>query len=146
MNARMNVVETLELTLPWPPSANTYWRRVGAKVLISAAGRAYRQAIAALIWRAGRPRLEGRLGLHVITHQSDLRERDLDNLPKAVQDSLQHAGVFERDSQIDHSTWTRGEVVDGEAYLALTLRRLETDVLAEARAARRRPRRASAGG
>jgi crossover junction endodeoxyribonuclease RusA len=138
------IVETLELTLPWPPSANTYWRRVGRKVLISADGRAYRQVIAALIWRAGRPRIEGRLGLYVITHQDDLRERDLDNLPKAVQDSLQHAGVFERDSQIDDTHWVRGAVAQGDAYLALTLRRLESDVLAEARAARRRPRRTRA--
>ena len=31
----------------------------------------------------------------------DRRRRDLDNLPKAVQDSIAHAGVFEDDSQID---------------------------------------------
>ena len=138
--SQMNVVETLELRLPWPPSANTYWRRVGQKVLISADGRAYRSTVAMLIWKAGRPRLEGRLGLYVITHQDDIRERDLDNLPKAVQDSLQHAGVFARDSQIDHMQWTRGAIVDHDAHLHLTLRRLETDVLAEARQARRRRR------
>jgi crossover junction endodeoxyribonuclease RusA len=31
----------------------------------------------------------------------DRRRRDLDNLPKAVLDSLAHAGVYEDDSQID---------------------------------------------
>ena len=31
----------------------------------------------------------------------DRRRRDIDNLPKAVLDSLEFAGVFENDSQVD---------------------------------------------
>lgn len=134
----MNVVETLELRLPWPPSANTYWRRVGRKVLISEDGRTYRHTVAWLVRKAGNPRLAGRLGLHVITHQADLRERDLDNLPKAVQDSLQHAGVFERDSQIDDTHWIRGAVDRHDPHIVVTLRRLAADVLQEDRPPRRR--------
>ena len=33
------------LSLPWPPSVNVYWRHVGAKVLISAEGRAYAKSV-----------------------------------------------------------------------------------------------------
>lgn len=33
------------IVLPWPPSNNTYYRRVGAKTLISAKGRDYCAAV-----------------------------------------------------------------------------------------------------
>ena len=36
----------IELTLPWPPSTNTYYRNIAGKTLISAKGREYRAAVA----------------------------------------------------------------------------------------------------
>lgn len=41
----------------------------------------------------------------------DRRRRDLDNLQKPVLDVLQHAGVYEDDSQIDLLITRRREVV-----------------------------------
>lgn len=35
----------ITLELPWAPTANTYYRRVGNKTLISRAGREYRKQI-----------------------------------------------------------------------------------------------------
>jgi len=96
MNARV------ELTLPWPPSINTYWRHVGPRVLISAKGRAYRKAVADTVLLAGSPKMEpGRLTMIVTVFSPDRRARDLDNLGKALLDALERSGVYENDSLID---------------------------------------------
>jgi crossover junction endodeoxyribonuclease RusA len=91
----------LNITLPWPPSVNTYWRTVNGRMLISADGRAYRKAVAdqMLIQRAQK-HFDGPLQLTVEAYRPDNRRRDLDNLLKAALDSLAHAGVYEDDSQI----------------------------------------------
>lgn len=94
----------MHLTLPYPPTVNTYYRHVGSKTLISKAGRDYRQAVIGAVLEqrpgAGFP-ADVRLSVHVAAWMPDKRRRDLDNLPKAILDSLQHAGVFEDDSQVD---------------------------------------------
>lgn len=90
------------LVLPYPPSLNHYWRRVGAKTLISAEGRAYREHVILLVRMAKVERLDGILGMEAVFHPPDRRRRDLDNLPKALCDALQHAGVYEDDSQFHH--------------------------------------------
>jgi crossover junction endodeoxyribonuclease RusA len=43
----------------------------------------------------------------------DRRRRDLDNLAKPTLDALEHAGVYEDDSQIDLLIIRRRDVVDG---------------------------------
>jgi Holliday junction resolvase RusA-like endonuclease len=78
---------------------NHYWRHVGSRVLISRQGRQYRQDVAQRV-QAGRP-LTGRLAVHLQVFPPDKRRRDLDNLQKPLLDALQHAGVYEDDSQID---------------------------------------------
>ncbi len=50
----------------------------------------------------GLPKLKGRLTLTATFHPPDNRRRDLDNLMKLLQDSLQHAGLYDDDSQIKH--------------------------------------------
>lgn len=102
------------IELPWPPTANTYYRAILMQrrtmpssekykrqvvMKISAAGRKYRDDVQRLI---GKPEaLEGRLHVHVDAYPPDCRRRDLDNILKALQDSLEHAGVYRDDSQID---------------------------------------------
>ena len=112
----------IELPLPWPPSMNRYWRHVGAKTLLSRAGRQYRQAVALRVLLAGRPRVEGRLEVDIEAFPPDRRVRDLDNLQKSVLDSMAHAGVYADDGQIDDLRIRRGEVRKGGA-LAVTIRR-----------------------
>ena len=103
------------MTLPWPPSVNHYYRRVGPRTLISRAGREYRRAICGLLAGGGprKPPADGRIALVMDAFPPDRRRRDLDNLPKAVQDSLAHAGVYEDDSQIDLLIVRRRQVVRG---------------------------------
>ena len=39
----------LHFELPYPPSVNHYWRRVGARTLISRTGRAFRASVCSLL-------------------------------------------------------------------------------------------------
>ena len=93
--------------LPLPPTANTYYRRVGTYTVISAKGLAYRKAVGSEIGRSfwgGTKQfpLKGPLKIIATFHRPDLRRRDLDNLQKSLYDSLTHAGIYEDDSQIEH--------------------------------------------
>lgn len=99
--------------LPYPPSVNHYWRRVGFRTLISRGGRRYRRDVVALLAAGRAAPLRGRVELVVHVFPPDDRRRDLDNLQKALCDALQHAGVYADDSQIDRLDVHRGPVVPG---------------------------------
>ena len=105
----------IEVELPYPPSVNHYWRHVGPRVLVSRQGRAFRKRVCALLAGDGprKPPAGGRIALSMDAFPPDRRRRDLDNLQKGVWDSLQHAGVYEDDSQIDLLVARRREVVKG---------------------------------
>jgi crossover junction endodeoxyribonuclease RusA len=103
----------IRLELPWPPSVNHYYRRVGSATLISKEGRRYRTRVAGEVLLARSPRVEGRLAVRIVASPPDQRRRDLDNLQKALLDALQHAGVYRDDSQIDRISVERGSVMPG---------------------------------
>lgn len=98
------------ISLPWPPSNNTYYRRVGAKTLISAKGREYCAAVVKTCAEARVTRQDGRLVVVINACPPDRRRRDLDNLLKGLLDALTHGGAWEDDSQIDHLTIKRGPI------------------------------------
>lgn len=91
----------LKLSLPWPPSTNTYWRHNRGRTHISAKGLAFRELVSALYFAAGAPQAKGRIALVIEAYPPDHRARDLDNLLKATQDALTHAGMWRDDSDID---------------------------------------------
>ena len=91
----------IELTLPWPPSVNRYWRTFQGRMIISADGRAYRKAVAdQVLIQRGAKNLKGKLVVEIEAWRPDNRRRDLDNLLKAALDGCTHAGVWEDDSNI----------------------------------------------
>ena len=91
----------LELTMPWPPSVNAYWRTFQGRMIISAEGRSYRKAVAdQVLIQRGAKHFAGKLKVEIEAFRPDKRRRDLDNLLKAVLDGLTHAGVWEDDSNI----------------------------------------------
>lgn len=103
----------ITLSLPWPPSVNHYYRRVGNATLISREGRRYRDHVAREVLKAGSPHVSGRLAVRIIASPPDNRRRDLDNLQKALLDALAKAGAFDDDSQIDRLCVERGRVTTG---------------------------------
>ena len=91
----------ITLTLPWPPSVNKYWRTFQGRMIISAEGRSYRKAVAdQVLIQRGAKHYTGKLRVQIEAFRPDNRQRDLDNLLKAVLDGCTHAGVWEDDSNI----------------------------------------------
>lgn len=99
------------VSLPFPPSTNTYWRNVKGRTLISEKGRAYRgEVIAEVLQHGNNLKLAGRLHVEMELFPPDKRRRDIDNFSKAILDALTHAGLWLDDSQIDKMTVVRGAV------------------------------------
>lgn len=88
------------LELPYPPSVNHYWRRVGHKVLISRQGRDFRARVLAILQPLSLQPLCGPLAVEMDVYPPDRRVRDLDNLPKGVLDALAQGGLYADDSQV----------------------------------------------
>jgi crossover junction endodeoxyribonuclease RusA len=109
----------MRLTLPWPPSANTYYRHVSrgplaGRVLLGEAGRAYRKAVDAVVAQArARKALAVPLEVRIAAFPPDRRKRDLDNLLKSVLDCLEASGVIENDNLIESLSIYRAERVAG---------------------------------
>jgi crossover junction endodeoxyribonuclease RusA len=93
----------MELTMPFPPSVNHYWRNFRGRTIISKAGRDYRAEVCATLAGAGdgKPPFIGRLALGMDAFPPDRRRRDLDNILKASLDSLTHAQIYQDDESID---------------------------------------------
>lgn len=115
------------LTLPWPPSLNTYWRspttgKLAGRTLLSEAGRRYRQDLIsrAQAERWGKVADKSRLSVQIDAWMPDKRRRDLDNILKAALDGLTHAGVWEDDSQIDHLSIRRVQTLGGMLKVVVT--------------------------
>lgn len=116
----------VELVLPFPPSANRYWRVFRGRPVLSAEAKLYKQIVARL--GAGLPKLPAEGDLHlqvVIFRPARSRRRDLDNNLKVLLDALQGV-VYENDLRVSRITaehWDtcperpRVEVVVGRAYL-----------------------------
>lgn len=102
--------------LPFPPSSNTYYRRGRYATYLGPSGRAFKTLVAELISTQGQGidlPLEGRLSVFLSLYSPTRRSYDIDNRIKAVLDSLQDAGVFENDEQIDELCIARKEVTKG---------------------------------
>lgn len=103
---------TYTISLPFPPSVNTYWRQWQGRTLLSKRGREYKQAVAVACYQKGLPkRMTGRLAVEIYATMPDRRQRDLDNLTKGLLDSLAAVGVFANDEQIDDLRIRRGPVL-----------------------------------
>jgi len=110
----------IELELPYPPSVNHYWRRVGPRTLISREGRAYREKVCLILAASGVQPLDGLIHLVVDLHAPDHRRRDVDNALKALCDALASGGAYRDDSQIkDLEVHMREPVEGGRAVVRI---------------------------
>ena len=82
---------------------------------MSKAGREYKQAVAEYVSCNDFPKMGSkRLSISMIVWPRDKRVFDIDNRIKSVLDSLQDAGLFDDDSQIDELSIYRGsQIVPG---------------------------------
>lgn len=88
------------LALPYPPSANTYWRRNGHRYFIAPAGVAFRTEVEARCLSIGMRPLAGPVRLSVSLVPGDRRRRDIDNALKPLLDALTHGRAWADDSQV----------------------------------------------
>lgn len=94
---------------------------------MSAEGKKYRRDVALLVTKDSRHKtpIEGRLAMVIVTHRCDKRVFDLDNTLKSTLDSLQSAGVYKDDSQIDSLHITRGNIdPEKKGYLNVAITRM----------------------
>lgn len=110
----------MNINLPWPPSANRYWRFWNRKIIISREAIEYKKSVRQCSYTWPVKRINGRLELMIVAFPPDKRPRDLDNLLKITIDSLESAALFENDSQIDKITIERGEVIKN-GYLSVLI-------------------------
>ena len=103
----------LELELPFPPSVNHYYRRVGNRTLISREGRKFREKVMAILAGLGVRPMTGPLNVRVEIFPPDRRRRDVDNVQKALFDALEHGGAYLDDGQIQKLSIEKRDPVPG---------------------------------
>ncbi len=88
------------LELPWPPSVNHYWGTHGKMRYIKPEGRQFRSDVWKIALMQSAPKLPGDVQVAIVCYPPDKRIRDIDNLSKAVLDSLAYANVYANDHQV----------------------------------------------
>lgn len=110
----------LTIELPWPPTANHYWRQVQGRMIISRKGRNYRTKIMAILAGLQLEPMDGPLMVEIEIYPPDRRRRDIDNVPKALLDALQYGGAYLDDSQIVILYLRRHDrVIEGKVHLRI---------------------------
>jgi crossover junction endodeoxyribonuclease RusA len=103
--------EAVSLTVPLPPSVNSYWRSVPAtrsrraRVLISEEGRRFKARCQLVAQAQCRKPLAGSAAVRAVVYFRDHR-RDLDNVLKPLLDALQGI-AYANDRQIAHLDFTK---------------------------------------
>lgn len=115
-------MKNITIELGWPTTANTHWRRNGNRYFISPKGKKYREeVISQCKIYDGFYSATDRLSVLILAYPPDRRKRDLDNLFKSLMDSLQHAGVYHDDSQIDELSIKRMPFMDDKVVVKLSI-------------------------
>lgn len=112
----------INITIPFPPSVNTYWGFRGSQRFLTSRAKIFKQAVATEFVRAGfEPLGSARLKVEIELYPPDKRIRDIDNVVKSTLDALCQTGIFDDDGQIDVLLVTRRSVIKwGAAKIILT--------------------------
>ena len=110
----------LVLSLPLPPSVNSYRTIFRNRMGISKAGKEFKAKVSDYVIEYKVPKLgAARLEMKVVLYPRDKRKQDIDNRIKALWDALGDAGVFDDDEQIDVLLIERGEIKKGGGCLVM---------------------------
>jgi crossover junction endodeoxyribonuclease RusA len=108
----------IEITLPWPPSYNNYYRIAGKRLIIAKDGKRFRRAASLIAAYQKVTTFEGAVHVEIDLHPPDNRRRDCDNYQKIICDALQHGQVYKDDSQIVKLTTEKKEKIpDGRVIV-----------------------------
>ena len=88
------------LLLPYPPTINHYYGVRGKARFIKPAGLEFRRLVAEKVAQKYHSMILGKVTIQIQVCPPDKRKRDIDNVLKALLDSLTKAGVWKDDSQI----------------------------------------------
>lgn len=88
------------LLLPYPPTINHYYGVRGKARFIKPAGLEFRRLVAEKVAQKSHSMILGNVTIQIQICPPDKRKRDIDNVLKALLDSLTKAGVWKDDSQI----------------------------------------------
>tara|TARA_S200002703_G_scaffold133874_2_gene122166 strand:- start:380 stop:820 length:441 start_codon:yes stop_codon:yes gene_type:complete len=133
---KYSVIKTIKLILPWPPTVNSYYVSGKRGVYLSKKGKEFKWIVQQIIGPRFGPLFseEDRVTLWVNAYVPDERTRDIDNLGKAILDSLEGdfnkekktfhwGGLYKNDSQIDDFRIVRCEKdPEGKGYIEVSVR------------------------
>lgn len=98
----------ISFDMPYPPSINHYYVRTPLGMAVGLKGKKYRRDVSLMLTPFRNKFNEtDRISLTINVFPPDKRKRDLDNLLKCIQDSLQDAEIIHDDNQIDMLTIIR---------------------------------------
>jgi crossover junction endodeoxyribonuclease RusA len=106
-------MQTIVLTLPYPPSVNTYWGFQGHRRFLTKKALEFKKEVGQCVRLSKVNFGKARLEVTILTHAPDRRPRDIDNIVKPTLDALMQGGLFDDDSQIDHLVVKRGDPIKG---------------------------------
>ena len=112
------------LTLPcWPPSTNRLWRSTTSKtglpcVYLDQKARAFYNSVKFIVSKNkaaldAAKLQDSNIGLSIKLFPPDKRKRDIDNVLKALLDSLTKAGAWQDDSQVSYLEISKCETAKG---------------------------------
>lgn len=102
----------IHLTLPFPPTVNHMWGFAGKRKYLKKEAHEFRRIVQEACVEA-KAKIHGRIAIYIALYPPTKRKFDLDNRIKALQDALEHAGVYLNDEQIDTIICVRRDVVQG---------------------------------
>jgi len=108
------------LNLPYPPSVNHMYINAHGRRFPNKKALDYKSQVADYVVEYKVPKLgDAKLSLTIWVYPPDKRKRDISNIIKIVEDSLQDAGVYDNDFNIDILIVQRGEIKKGGGILVM---------------------------
>ncbi len=101
------------LTIPYPPSVNTYWGFKGHQRFLTPKAKQFKTEVAQEVSHKQINYGLDRLEISITLYPPDKRVRDIDNVIKSTLDALVQANAFADDSQIDVLLINRGPIFKG---------------------------------
>lgn len=115
----------MEVTLPWPPSTNTIWRRFGRRIIKSKRYTEFETNASAALAELTYSTLEGDVEVIIELYPPTRRRFDIDNYIKAVLDVLTQNRVWNDDSQVTVLHVAKGVCTDQGAAV-VTINQVQT--------------------